>query len=239
MFERGDAEKSGVRIEFCETNDGTPVAPHVARAFERQSSSSGVRSDASDAAGDARLPKAPGDTDLRADDTRRLGSIVTSGGTFTGWSIDTGSGEAGSGEAGSGEAGSGSTTEVSVLEYLCEELEPNFYAYFGMYGPGDGDIASGDFSSGDPEVCDAVRLYSIVALITAVLLVPIVVMLRCYGGKRVLLHFLRISRMLRTPRCSATSAAKPLGNNLASRCQHSAELRVHFAASASPPAAAA
>ena len=79
MFERGDAEKSGVRIEFCETNDGTPVAPHVARAFERQSSSSGVRSDASDAAGDTRVPKAPGDTDLRADDTRRLGSIVTSG----------------------------------------------------------------------------------------------------------------------------------------------------------------
>ena len=114
-------------------------------------------------------------------------SIVTSGGTFTGWSIDTGSGEAGSGEAGSGEAGSGSTAEVSVLEYLCEELEPNLYAYFGMYGPGDGDVASGDFSSGDPEVCDAVRLYSIVALITAVLLVPIVVMLRCYGGKRVLL----------------------------------------------------
>ena len=46
LFERGEAEKSGVRIEFCETNDGTPVAPHVARAFERQSSSSGVRSDA-------------------------------------------------------------------------------------------------------------------------------------------------------------------------------------------------
>ena len=107
---------------------------------------------------------------------------------------EVGSGDVGSGEAGSGsgEAGSGSTTEVSVLEYLCEELEPNFYAYFGMYGPGDGDIASGDFSSGDPEVCDAVRLYSIVALITAVLLVPIVIMLRCYGGKRVLLHFLRM-----------------------------------------------
>ena len=79
MFERGDAEKSGVRIEFCETNDGTPVAPHVARAFERQSSSSGVRRDASDAAGDTRVPNAAGDTDLRADDTRRLGSIVTSG----------------------------------------------------------------------------------------------------------------------------------------------------------------